>query len=215
MTNYLDILGGCFPSAEAYVPASGSQTNYDDLIWVTTPILQATLDVSPCASGPLPSIPEEILEATTASLAAGVMGKLFEITFNHEGDASNDWLETDDVPTNQTPIIIPFDCRLVALTFSNREETSKTELEIRCVAEGGGPGPSVLKYTWILDNIRTARKSNFISPITFLQGDMVAVFAKERGDDQEPCDVRLVAHFIITASNETESLDDWTGDIEP
>lgn len=52
MSDYLKILGECFPEAQAYVKgANKSPYNYADLTWMTTPIDQATLDASPCATG--------------------------------------------------------------------------------------------------------------------------------------------------------------------
>lgn len=45
--NYLEVIGRCFPGSEAYT--GGDPTNYNDLIWVTTPVSQATLDASQCA----------------------------------------------------------------------------------------------------------------------------------------------------------------------
>jgi len=61
MPNYLLILSGCFPGAEAYT--AGDPTVYEDLIWETTPIAKATLDASDCAiNGPsVTSIPDPII----------------------------------------------------------------------------------------------------------------------------------------------------------
>ena len=154
MTDYIRVLGGCFPSAEAYVPPGGDSTVYGDLVWVTAPILQADLDASPCNTE-IPPIPREVEIAEIESMAAGPVGKLFEIPFQRNGSVSNDWLLTDDLPTNQTPVVVPFDCKLVALSFANRDKTSKTELEIKSVSEGSGSGPSTLKLTWILDDVGT------------------------------------------------------------
>lgn len=232
MPNYLRLVGEHFPNTDAYVPTGGDPTIYNDIVWMDTPIAQATLDA--LSTGEETLVTRIVAQLATinagdvlqwdganfapvtsgdVSTGAGAVGKLFEIPFQRNGSVSNDWLLTDDLPTNSTPIIIPFDSELVGLTFSNSDETSKTELEFRCVAEGGGAGPSILKYTWILDNVRTARKSNFVSPVTFSQGDMVAVFAKKRGAQQDPKNVKLVAHFIVTVDNQSESLNDWTGDI--
>lgn len=61
MPDYLLVLSECFPGAEAYT--AGDPTVYGDLIWETTPILQATLDASDCAiNGPsITSIPDPII----------------------------------------------------------------------------------------------------------------------------------------------------------
>jgi len=50
--NYIEIIGGCFPGAEAHVPSGGDLYNYDDLVWITTPIDKATLEASDCAINP-------------------------------------------------------------------------------------------------------------------------------------------------------------------
>lgn len=44
MPNYLEVISECFPDAEAYT--AGDPTVYGNIVWVTTPIAQATLDVA-------------------------------------------------------------------------------------------------------------------------------------------------------------------------
>lgn len=44
MFNYIDIIGICFPAADANVPPGGDPTVYGDIVWNTAPIAQATLE---------------------------------------------------------------------------------------------------------------------------------------------------------------------------
>lgn len=44
MPNYIDIIGEFFSGSEAIVPTGNDPTVYGDIVWVTTPIAQATLD---------------------------------------------------------------------------------------------------------------------------------------------------------------------------
>lgn len=51
MANYIEILGSCFPNAQAYIIGNKDPSDYNSLQWVTPPIPQSVLDASPCAGG--------------------------------------------------------------------------------------------------------------------------------------------------------------------
>lgn len=137
----------------------------------------------------------------------------YSLFFEEVGSAASEWLETngDGVNSNQAPHIIPFDSKLVALTFTNTDNDSDTDLEIYSVPEGSGSGPSTLKFTWSLTNTRTARKSNFPSDITFSAGDKVAVFTNDIGVN--PDNVRIAMYLQITNFEESENSEQWSGNI--
>lgn len=44
MPNYINIIGDNYPSVEAYVAPGNDPTVYANIVWVSTPISQATLD---------------------------------------------------------------------------------------------------------------------------------------------------------------------------
>lgn len=56
MANYIEVLGNCFPEAQAYIKGAKDPSVYENLTWITTPIPKATLDASPCAVNPLAPI---------------------------------------------------------------------------------------------------------------------------------------------------------------
>lgn len=53
MANYIDVLGKCFPEAQAYISGGKDPSVYENLTWITTPIPKETLDTSPCGINPL------------------------------------------------------------------------------------------------------------------------------------------------------------------
>ena len=78
--------------------------------------------------------------------------------------------------------------------------------------EGAGNSPVSVAFTWILDNVRTARKTDFSPDVTFLKGDKLAILAKQRGD-KDPSQVKMIMTFFVTAANETNNIEDWSGNI--
>jgi len=233
MPNYLELVGCHYDNAQAFVPGGGDPTVYGDLVWTTTPISQAELDsLDPCPSpeeidlanffsdlGGL--LPGDTLEWDGTQFVAGpptqqitVEGRLYEVAIeSNTGAVGDEWLQSVDFPTNQTPIIVPFDCKLAALSFSNKDGGAKIDIEFYTVSESDGNSPSTLIYTWSLDTVRTARKTNFSPDVTFSQGDKLAVFARKITNETRPSDVTMTMHLLITAGGESESVDDWTGDI--
>jgi hypothetical protein len=66
MVDYITIIGSCFPGSEAYT--SGDPAVYNNIVWVTAPISQATLDASPCAQPGgivVPNVVQAVLAAPT------------------------------------------------------------------------------------------------------------------------------------------------------
>ena len=138
--------------------------------------------------------------------------KMFELTFENPSSIGGDWLQLGGFPSNETPHVVAWDCKLVALTFSNKESGADTELEIQVVNEGNGNSPSPTVFTWILDDVRTARKTDFSPDVTFSKGDKIAIFAKQRGD-KDPAQVKMIMTLFVTAADETNNIEDWSGTI--
>jgi len=63
--NYLEVIGICYPSANAYT--KNDPTNYNDIVWVTTPISKATLDIA-CPLYTNPPVIPSILQLVTANI---------------------------------------------------------------------------------------------------------------------------------------------------
>ncbi len=75
MPHYLDILAEFFPDAEAELGGNGDPTIYANLVWVTAPILQATLDQYDTYSGHVVFSPNNLRmvarNETGGAIAAG------------------------------------------------------------------------------------------------------------------------------------------------
>lgn len=143
------------------------------------------------------------------------IGRVFTLIFGETGSATNEYLDNiaDGKTTDDTPHVVPFPCEVIAYTFSNSDDNSDTNIEIYSVAEGNGNGPATLKDTWSLTDTRTARKSNFGSPITFAAGDKIVVFVRDAGTD--PDNVTFTMYLKITANESSEFSEEWSGSIDP
>ena len=139
--------------------------------------------------------------------------KIYSFEFTEAGSASNEFLETngDGKNSNATPHVIPFNSKVVAYTLTNSDNDGDTDVEIYRVAEGNGSGPAVLVDTWVLRNVRTARKTNFLSDIVFSAGDKVVVFVRDRGID--PDNVVFKIYLQVTDEVVGENIESWSGNI--
>ena len=86
MPNYIDLIG-CHTLGEAYVDLSmGDPTVYGDLIWISTPILQATLDALP----PCPTALEWLTDFLTGDhISINILNDQIEIALNTDLDGIN------------------------------------------------------------------------------------------------------------------------------
>ena len=213
MPNYLRLIGEHFPTTGAYVPTGGDPTIYGDIVWIDTPIAQATLDALSTGEETLVTrIEAQIATLNTGDFlqwdgtnfvpvpepggGGGLGGRLFDITFENPSSIGGDWLQLGGFPSNETPHVMPFAGKLVGITFSNKESNADTELEVRVVNEGAGNSPYSTLFTWVIDNARTARKTDFASEVTFTKGDKIAIFAKQRGDT-DPSQVKVTMYLTV------------------
>lgn len=152
-------------------------------------------------------------DGTIGASANATTGKMLQLDFENPSSIGGDWLQSGGMPTNETPVIVPFDSRLVSITFSNKERGADTELQIQAVSETDGRSPSPTIITWTIDNARTARRNDFGSPqITFSKGDKIAVFAEQRGNT-DPSQVKMTMHLLVLEDDLTTHISNWNGDI--
>lgn len=230
MPNYLELVGCHYDNAQAFVPGGGDPTVYGDLVWTTTPISQAELDsLDPCPSPEETDLAnffsdlEGLVPGDTLvwdgtqfvagpSESGGLTGRLFDITFENPSSIGGDWLQLGGFPSNETPHVMPVDGKLVGMTFSNKESGADTELQIQVVDEGDGKSPSPVVFTWVLDNARTARKTDFASEVLFSKGDKIAIYAKQRGNT-DPSQVKVTMYMRVTTADETNNIENWSGNL--
>lgn len=144
-------------------------------------------------------------------IGTSLAGLSYSMFFTENGTAKDEWLgcvEQSNV-CNSTPGVIPFNSKLIAITFSNRKSGVDADIKIWRSPEGNGTGKA-LAYCWDLTNKRTAWKTNFPSDINFLQGDKVAVYINDDGEDAQSCTVQLILQ--VTDPSTGEGGENYNGD---
>jgi len=207
MLNYIDVLTRCYPDAQVYVLATGDPTVYDDLIWISAPINKTTIDAAECVTTNFNSGTGEELQPAPTTYEGGI-----SMVFNYEGAASNRWLSHEGhngLDSNKTPGIIPWDATLSAITFTNKKDRPKTNIEIYSAPIGGGKD-EVKQFTWEIRELRVASKTNFITPVTFNAGDKIAIYLKDAGLDPESVVIKL--YLSVDSTENTDNEEKYGGD---
>lgn len=140
-----------------------------------------------------------------------VTGSLYQLTFARTGSANNKFLghESNGFDSNKVFAIIPFKSKLASITFSNRRSGVDTDVEVHVVDANATKGcsPSTKVFTWDLDNVRLAHKSDFASSIVFDQGDKVAIFLKDKGTNPDYATVTIYLQVTDnTTGNNSENF---------
>ena len=130
-------------------------------------------------------------------------GASFTLMFSGDGIVNNTWLDhgANNVITDDTFAILPFDCELSALTFSNSKTTADQDLEIYSAAEN--TLTQTLELTWSILG-RSGRKADF-GVIAFTAGDKLGLYS--RGGGISARDVVINLFFQVTAINTQVVLD--------
>lgn len=143
--------------------------------------------------------------------SGSVIGISHQLMFGEQYEAKNEWLELfgDSRFSNQTFGVMPLKSKLVGITFSNRYNDRDTEVRIYSTPEGAAVSPKTLDFSWLLNNTRTARKTNFPTDIIFDAGDKIGVYLADKGS--EPYDVSVVLYFIAIDAVTGENIDNVSG----
>ena len=128
-------------------------------------------------------------------------GKLIDFLFISSGNTSDKWLGIGNGSTasNTLPLIMPQECELTALTFSNQDDN--VDMDIQVFINGS------LHYTWEMRNKRTAWKTDISGAGTIAQGARVSLFMKKftgGTDDQTAQDPVVAVFFVYTDDNDGE-----------
>jgi len=138
----------------------------------------------------------------------GSVGSVLSFSFFEEEETSNKWLNhTEDESSNEVPAVIPYDCELSSITYSNHNAGTDTDIQIWRAAEGAANSDSKI-LTWSLVNARTARKNSFSPAVTFSAGDKVAVYLKDTGVN--PNAPMIILHMKITAVNSGTNIENYS-----
>lgn len=198
MPNYLMVLAECFPGVEAYT--AGDPTVYEELVWVSTPIDKATLDASLCANQNVSYGSVEVqgnLEEGDTLVWDGaswiprssvdVSGSVMTREFGYgSSNVKNRWLAftgNNGFPTNEVPVVIPWKCQLVGMTFSNEDPSADTDVMVYA-ADVGSSNVDTLRLTWEIRNARVGYKTD-LDPVIFNAGDKIGIYLQDRGSDPD------------------------------
>lgn len=114
------------------------------------------------------------------------------ITLTHNGNLNNNaWLGyTQSIPSNDSPILIPWNSKLVEVAFSNRRTSVDGNLEFFL----NGTAPGDIFRTWAFVNVNRVQSLVGISD-SFSAGDLLALRWDDQG--QNPNDVGINLFFVL------------------
>jgi len=134
-------------------------------------------------------------------------GIILPIVFNTESKAKNKWLSHEgdnSLSSDDTPAIIPFNCKLVGVTFCNEEEKVDTDIEIYQTMKNDNVRNKI--STWQIRSARTGHKTNLIEMV-FTAGDKIGVYLRDAGAEPEKVIVIIyVQIYELLKEENTESF---------
>ena len=103
----------------------------------------------------------------------------------------NAWMPwVNGVPTNASPIVIPWNCRLVEIAFSNNRTSVDGNFEFYL----NGSAPGDIFRTWNFNNVNLVQTLTGISD-AFTAGDLIRIQWDDQG--QNPRDIAFVLFFVL------------------
>jgi len=140
-----------------------------------------------------------------------LLGSLIQAVFLDNGSTGNEWYKCygENQPSNQSPYIVPFDCRLVGITYSNKNAGVDSDIEVWASALGDGTTKTKV-FDWTVNNKRIGYKTNFTTPyIEFDAGDKVSVYNDDNGTNGN--DTRVILYLQILNNNTDEEWENYSG----
>lgn len=122
--------------------------------------------------------------------------------FFGSGGTKDKWLEVsaNQNPSNETTLVVPFDVKLHAISWGNKENNADSKIRVTKNSTSSG----TYVFQWTVSNKKHAYKSNIgPSNIYFDAGDRVRVYAKEYGD-KEPDSLNIHLYFKVINNNTGE-----------
>lgn len=152
---------------------------------------------------------EAILEAPTQA-SISILGALLNTSFVENGSAQNKWLDNkcQNVNSNQTFYLVPFNCNIISITYSNSRSGSSCDIEVYKSTKNNGVSDKTKIMTWELRSARTAYKSGFSLAVS--AGDKIAVYLKDRGTNATDPVVDLALQ--VRDTNTGENTENFSGD---
>lgn len=143
------------------------------------------------------------------SIGTGLDSHIFSQSFSKSGGHGSTWMEWGEGGIYQytTPFVLPFGCKLIGMTYSNRYNKTDVDLEIYKVEEANDDlkSDTQLLY-WQIRDARFARHTNLGNSFNFIAGDALAIYLRDRGDNGDDAIVNL--YFQITNGVQEEKVYD-------
>jgi len=168
---------------------------------------------------------QKIIESMYLNLDYTPIGKMFMACFGHDGAAEDTWVRSigDVSSSNEVPYIMPFNSRLISLTFANKKEGAECILEIyalgKNVNEETDVAGVITKNTRLVASIplQGVHAANHVfSPdallteFNFLAGDKLGIYVREVANAQHAKDVLINLNFIATSIG-INNVDNYVG----
>lgn len=196
--NYLEKLSECYPESQAYIVGNNDPNIYSNLIWLTSQIPQATLD-------------SEVSNVQSNDIVSGQ--NIFQANFSYIGNIYNKWIGTEtSIPSNESPYIIPWKCKIIGISYSNKEFNSNIDLQI-FKSDNNNENINNLMLQWDIRTSRSGYKTDIPSSIMCNPGDKIGIFLKKYNNDK-PKNVNIVIYFQIdTTTTLSQSTESYSGNM--
>lgn len=153
---------------------------------------------------------------TNTNASNSIVGKIWQCSTGESGSVRDEFTDNpaDGKITSRTPIIVPWDSRLEAVTFSNADDNSDTDIEVYRVpiGQGRGPNPAEKLFEIQLRDCRVFVNSTYANNnITVSPGDKLAFYLRDAGVD--PDHVQITMYWVITSPIQINQTEQYSNNI--
>jgi hypothetical protein len=145
------------------------------------------------------SIADGVATINFAPSANDGAGALLQPVFVYGGNAENKWLrysENNLETTEDTPFVVPYDCKLIGITFTNKKSDGDGDLEIYKALKDFGATRSLV-YTYSITDSKVSLDTSISGGPTFAAGDKISLFMDKTGQKTEKVGVTL---YLLTTN---------------
>jgi hypothetical protein len=137
-----------------------------------------------------------------------VVGSMFHMLFENNGTSTNIWLNYGANPASSNSVfaVMPFDCKLVACSFTNAASSVDLNIQVNIANQGSG---NTVNRT-IIFKVKNDRVATFSFPnsnnsnLLLNQGDKVGVYINDKGDNPNDPVVTLYFKVLEEVDQNTE-----------
>lgn len=137
-----------------------------------------------------------------------VVGSMFQTLFENNGTSTNIWLNYGANPASSNSVfaVMPFDCKLVACSFTNAASSVDLDIQVNIANQGSS---NTVNRT-IIFQVRNDRVATFSFPnsnnsnLLLNQGDKVGVYIRDQGDNANDPVVTLYFKVLEEVDQNTQ-----------